>query len=118
MTFAFQSQWTADGFGEVLILREHALEFITVYVCGPRICSAMRVIVFKHQEPEERQRVIDYYRALMEAYGKTGYRIFLSLHSILRKRRWGTETFPEVCAAIKRALASNGILSPGRYSIG
>lgn len=28
------------------------------------------------------------------------------------------ETFPEVCAAIKRAHAYNGILSPGRYGIG
>ena len=28
------------------------------------------------------------------------------------------EFFPEVYAAIKRALAPNGILSPGRYSIG
>jgi hypothetical protein len=28
------------------------------------------------------------------------------------------ELFPEVCADIKRALAHNGILSPGRYGIG
>jgi FAD/FMN-containing dehydrogenase len=28
------------------------------------------------------------------------------------------ETYPEVCAAIKRALDPNGILSPGRYGIG
>jgi hypothetical protein len=89
MAFAFQSQWTADGFGEALFLRKHAQEFITEYVCGPRICRAIRVIVFKHQEPEECQRVSDYYRALMEAYGKSGYRISLSLHSILGKRRWG-----------------------------
>jgi hypothetical protein len=28
------------------------------------------------------------------------------------------EFFPDVCAAIKQALAHNGILSPGRYGIG
>jgi hypothetical protein len=28
------------------------------------------------------------------------------------------ETFPEVCAAIKRALDPKGIRSPGRYGIG
>ena len=28
------------------------------------------------------------------------------------------EFFPDVCAAIKQALAYNGILSPGRYGIG
>jgi len=28
------------------------------------------------------------------------------------------EPFPEVCVAIKQALAYNGILSPGRYGIG
>jgi hypothetical protein len=27
------------------------------------------------------------------------------------------ETFPEVCADIKRALGPNGVLSPGRYGI-
>ena len=28
------------------------------------------------------------------------------------------ETFPEVCATLKRALDPNGVLSPGRYGIG
>jgi hypothetical protein len=28
------------------------------------------------------------------------------------------EFFSDVCAAIKQAFAHNGILSPGRYSIG
>jgi 4-cresol dehydrogenase (hydroxylating) len=28
------------------------------------------------------------------------------------------ETFPEVCAAIKRALDPRGVLSPGRYGLG
>jgi hypothetical protein len=28
------------------------------------------------------------------------------------------ETFPRICAAIKRTLDYNGILSPGRYGIG
>jgi 4-cresol dehydrogenase (hydroxylating) len=57
------------------ILREHALEFITEYVCGPRMGRALHMIVFNRQDPEECRRVIACCRALMAAYGQAGYPI-------------------------------------------
>ena len=57
------------------ILREHGLEYITEYVCGPRLSRALHVIVFNRQDPEECQRVSACYRALMAAYGQAGYPI-------------------------------------------
>jgi 4-cresol dehydrogenase (hydroxylating) flavoprotein subunit len=100
------------------LLREHGLEFITEYVCGPRMSRALHVIVFNRQDPEECQRVIACYRALMAAYGQAGYPISRAPLDFQEEAMVRLETFPEVCAAIKRALDPNGILSPGRYGIG
>jgi 4-cresol dehydrogenase (hydroxylating) flavoprotein subunit len=99
------------------ILREHGLEFISEYVCGPRMSRALHVIVFDRREPEECQRVIAAYRALMAAYGRAGYPISRAPLDFQEEAMARLETFPEVCSAIKRALDPNGILSPGRYGI-
>jgi 4-cresol dehydrogenase (hydroxylating) flavoprotein subunit len=100
------------------ILREHAPEFITEYVCGPRISRALHVIVFNRQEPEECQRVISCYRALMAPYGKAGHPIPRAPLDFQEEAMARLESFPEVYPAIKRALAPNGILSPGHYGVG
>jgi 4-cresol dehydrogenase (hydroxylating) len=100
------------------ILREHALEFITEYVCGPRMSRGLHLIVFDRRDPEECQRVIACYRALMAAYGRAGYPISRAPLDFQEEAMARLETFPEVCAAIKAALDPNGILSPGRYGIG
>jgi 4-cresol dehydrogenase (hydroxylating) flavoprotein subunit len=99
------------------ILCEHGLEFITEYVCGPRLSRALHVIIFNRQDPEECQRVSACYRALMAAYGQAGYPISRAPLDFQAEAMARLETFPEVCAAIKRALDPNGILSPGRYGI-
>jgi len=100
------------------ILREYGLEYITEYICGPRMSRALHVIVFNRQDPEECQRVITCYRALMAAYGEAGYPISRAPLDFQEEAMARLETFPEVCADIKRALDPNGILSPGRYGIG
>src|SRR5262249_57501936 len=100
------------------ILREHALEFITEYVCGTRTSRALHILVFNRQDPEECQRVSACYRALMAAYGEAGYPIARAPLDFQEEAMARLETVPEVCAAIKRALDPNGILSPGRYGIG
>jgi 4-cresol dehydrogenase (hydroxylating) len=100
------------------ILREHGLEFITEYICGPRMSRALHVIVFNRQDPEECQRVLACYRALMAAYAEAGYPISRAPLDFQEEAMARLETFPSVCADIKRVLDPNGILSPGRYGIG
>jgi 4-cresol dehydrogenase (hydroxylating) flavoprotein subunit len=99
------------------ILREHGLEFITEYICGPRMSRALHVIIFNRQDPEECQRVIACYRALMAAYAEAGYPISRAPLDFQEEAMARLGTFSEVCADIKRALDPNGILSPGRYGI-
>jgi 4-cresol dehydrogenase (hydroxylating) flavoprotein subunit len=100
------------------ILREHALEFVTEYVCGPRLGRALHMILFNRQDPQECQRVLACCRALMAAYGQAGYPIARAPLDFQEEAMARLETFPEVCADIKRALDPSGILSPGRYGIG
>jgi len=100
------------------ILREYELEFIAEYVCGPRMGRALHIIIFNRQDPEECQRVLACYRALMTAYGQAGYPISRAPLDFQEEAMARLETFPDVCAAIKRALDPNGVLSPGRYGIG
>ena len=99
------------------ILREHGLEFVTEYVCGPRMSRALHIMLFDRTDPEERQRVIACYRALADAYGETGYPTSRAALDFQEESMGRLDTFPEVCAAIKQALDPNGILSPGRYGI-
>jgi 4-cresol dehydrogenase (hydroxylating) len=99
------------------ILREHSLEYITEYICGPRMSRALHVIVFNRQDPEECQRVIACYRALMAAYGEAGYPISRAPLDFQEEALARLGTFSEVCADLKRALDPNGVLSPGRYGI-
>ena len=87
-------------------------------VCGPRLGRALHVLIFNRQDPEECQRVSACYRALLAAYGQAGYPISRAPLDFQAEAMARLETFPEVCAAIKRALDPNGILSPGRYGIG
>jgi len=99
------------------ILAEHKLEYITEYVCGPRMARALHVIVFNRQDPEECQRVIACYRALMSAYAEIGYPISRAPLDFQEEAMARLETFPGVCSDIKQALDPNGVLSPGRYGI-
>ncbi len=99
------------------ILREHKLEFIAEYVCGPRMARGLHVIVFNRQDPEECQRVMACYRALMKAYADAGYPISRAPLDFQEEAMQRLETFPGVCADIKHELDPNGVLSPGRYGI-
>ena len=76
------------------------------------------MILFNRQDPEECRCVIACCRALMAAYGQAGYPISRVSLDTQEEAMARLETFPEVCAAIKRALDPKGILSPGRYGIG
>jgi 4-cresol dehydrogenase (hydroxylating) len=58
------------------------------------------------------------YRALIAAYGQAGYPISRTPLDFQEEVMARLETFPDVCAAIQRALDPNRILSPGRYGIG
>jgi 4-cresol dehydrogenase (hydroxylating) len=100
------------------ILREHGLEYITEYVCGARMARALHLMVFNREDPEECQRVMACYRALMAAYAQAGYPISRAPLDFQEEAMARLETFPQVCADIKRVLDPNGILSPGRYGIG
>ncbi len=99
------------------ILREHKLEFIAEYVCGPRLARALHVIVFNRQDPEECQRVMRCYRALLHAYAEAGYPVSRAPLDFQEEAMARLETFPGVCADIKHALDPNAILAPGRYGI-
>jgi 4-cresol dehydrogenase (hydroxylating) flavoprotein subunit len=76
------------------------------------------MILFNRQDPQECQRVLACCRALMAAYGQAGYPIARAPLDFQEEAMARLETFPEVCADIKRALDPSGILSPGRYGIG
>jgi 4-cresol dehydrogenase (hydroxylating) flavoprotein subunit len=52
------------------------------------------------------------------AYWKTVYPISRAPLEFQEGAVARLEPFPELCAAIKRTLALNGILYPGRYGIG
>src|SRR5262245_52861946 len=86
------------------ILHEHKLEYITEFVCGPRLARALHVIVFNRQDPEECQRVSTCYRVLLQAYAEAGYPISRAPLDFQEEAMGRLETFPEVCADIKRVL--------------
>ncbi len=99
------------------ILREHGFDYVTEFVCGPRIARALHLLLFDRRDPEEVSRVLACYRALADAYAAAGYPVSRAPLDFQAEAMARLDTFPEVCRDLKHALDPNGILAPGRYGI-
>ncbi len=100
------------------ILAEHGFEYVVELVCGPRLARALHLILFDRRDPDEAARARDCYRALAAAYAAAGYPVSRAPLDFQAEAMTRLDSFPEVCAALKRALDPGGILAPGRYGIG
>jgi 4-cresol dehydrogenase (hydroxylating) len=99
------------------VLSEHGFEYVVELVCGPRLARALHLILFDRRDPAEADRARDCYRALAEAYAAAGYPVSRAPLDFQAEAMARLDTFPEVCADLKRALDPGGILAPGRYGI-
>jgi 4-cresol dehydrogenase (hydroxylating) flavoprotein subunit len=99
------------------ILGEHGFEFVTEYVCGPRLARALHILLYNRQDDEERQRAGRCFRALLQAYADAGFpvaRAPLDMQEEVMARLQGV---PDVLSRLKRALDPQGILAPGKYGV-
>ncbi|MFL5347330.1 MAG: FAD-binding oxidoreductase [Hyalangium sp.] len=99
------------------ILAEHGFEFVTEYVCGPRMARALHILLFNRQDTEERLRAGRCFRALLQAYAEAGYPIARAPLDMQQEAMDQLQGVPEVLSRLKRALDPAGILAPGKYGI-
>ncbi len=99
------------------ILTEHGFEFVTEYVCGPRLARALHILLFNREDMEERQRAGRCFRALQQAYAEAGYPIARAPLDVQEETMARLEGVPQVLSRLKRALDPQGILAPGKYGV-
>jgi 4-cresol dehydrogenase (hydroxylating) len=99
------------------ILAEHGFDFVTEYVCGPRMARALHILLFNRQEAEERQRAGRCFRALMKAYAEVGVPIARAPVDMQEEAMARLQGVPDVLSRLKQALDPQGILAPGKYGI-
>ena len=81
------------------ILAEHGFEFVTEYVCGPRLARALHILLFNRQDAEERQRAGRCCRALLKAYAEAGYPIARAPLDMQQEAMDQLEVLPDVLSA-------------------
>ncbi|WP_225412937.1 FAD-binding oxidoreductase [Stigmatella hybrida] len=99
------------------ILGEHGFEFVTEYVCGPRMSRALHLILFNRQDAEERQRAGRCFRALLKAYAEAGYPISRAPLDAQEEAMARLEVLPSVLSRLKKAMDPQGVIAPGKYGI-
>jgi 4-cresol dehydrogenase (hydroxylating) len=99
------------------ILGEHGFEFVTEYVCGPRMSRALHILPFNRKDAEECQRVSRCFLALLQAYAEAGYPIARAPLDMQQEAMARLEGLPDVLSRLKQALDPQGIVAPGKYGI-
>jgi len=99
------------------ILGRFGFEYIAEYICGPRASRALHPMIFNREDPDERRRAGECYRALLKAYSDAGYPISRAPTEAQEETMARLQVTPDVCGAIKRALDPNGVIAPGKYGI-
>lgn len=100
------------------ILSRHGLEYIKMYVCGPRFARGLHHLIWNRDVASEDGHADAAYRELVEAYTKMGLQsgraplLYQALHMSLLQ-----DTLRDTCTSIKRVLDPNGVIAPGRYGI-
>ena len=101
------------------ILNERGLDYVKMYVCGPRFARGLHHLVWNRTLATEDAAADDAYRALVMGYAGMGMQCgraplkYQALHwSILEP------AVRDTCNALKSALDPNHVIAPGRYGIG
>ncbi|WP_206151304.1 FAD-binding oxidoreductase [Starkeya sp. ORNL1] len=101
------------------ILRAHGLEYLKMYVCGPRFARGLHHLLWNRAVADEDRAADQAYRELVAAYTDLGLQVgrspirYQDLHMSLL-----SEATKKTCDAIKDVLDPRGIIAPGRYGIG
>ena len=101
------------------ILTRHGLEYVKMYVCGPRFARGLHHLIWNRSSKNEDDHADAAYRELVAGYAAKGLQSgraplrYQDLHMSLLQ-----DTVRDTCTNIKNALDPNGIIAPGRYGIG
>lgn len=101
------------------ILNRHGLDYVKMYVCGPRFARGLHHLIWNRTFRAEDDAADAAYRALVASYAEMGMQSgraplkYQALH-------WSylDPNIRNACNALKQALDPNGIIAPGRYGIG
>jgi 4-cresol dehydrogenase (hydroxylating) len=101
------------------ILHEHGLEYLKMYVCGPRFARGLHHLLWNRGVAAEDHAADQAYKDLTAAYMELGLQVgrspirYQDFHMSLL-----SEATRKTCEAIKDVLDPRGIIAPGRYGIG
>jgi 4-cresol dehydrogenase (hydroxylating) len=101
------------------ILRSHGLEYLKMYVCGPRFARGLHHLLWNRTVEAEDRAADQAYKDLAANYTELGLQVgrspirYQDFHMSLL-----SETTRKTCEAIKDVLDPRGIIAPGRYGIG
>ncbi|PAP92086.1 FAD-binding oxidoreductase [Mesorhizobium wenxiniae] len=101
------------------ILRSHGLEYLKMYVCGPRFARGLHHLLWNRTVEAEDRAADQAYKALAAAYTDLGLQVGRSpiRYQDFHMSLLGDAT-RKTCEAIKDVLDPRGIIAPGRYGIG
>ncbi len=99
------------------VLAEHGLDYQTEFVCGPRICKALHGISFDPDDPADRKRAEDAFRALIANYDDAGFPPGRMPTSFQEEAMERLPELKRITGAIKKALDPDGVIAPGKYGI-
>lgn len=101
------------------ILQAHGLEYLKMYVCGPRFARGLHHLLWNRTIKDEDCAADQAYKALAAAYTEFGLQVGRSpiRYQDFHMSLLGAMT-RKTCEAIKDVLDPQGIIAPGRYGIG
>lgn len=100
------------------IFAKHGMDYIVMHVASARFARGLHVLVWNKDDKNENARADACYRELAETFARHGVgvgRAPADYHDLHMR-----QMIPELrdaCAAIKKALDPNGVISPGKYGI-
>jgi len=102
-------------------VREYGFDYMGLMAIGWRDLHHVTVIVYDKTDPDERQRVDDLFRILVDEAAAEGYGEYRThiryMDSIAATYSWNDNALMRMHETIKDALDPNGILAPGKSGI-